>query len=181
MFVGFGAGVLGCECQSTESVVIKGVRDPIGVAHRGQGIGRRPCVGRVVGIALGRSVVVGDGKQEGVGRIVGEEGLASIGIGHLVDQAGGVVADLERLAVGMGQAREQPAGVAGRDPVAVGVLNVVDLSVGEEVGQEPADLLDAEGAVAVGDQRPVVARLSRNSGCCCGCRAGTGDRDHPGP
>ena len=80
---------------------------------------------------------------------VGVRGRLVPGLGDRADQALRVVGDRDRRAVGSRQAGEIPAGVvAGRDPVAVGVLLVVERAVRVE-GDDRAVCLDELVCAAV--------------------------------
>src|SRR5262245_36436805 len=94
-----------------------------------------------------------------VAGIIGEHGLAPEGVGYLGDEALRVVSDLNRLTVRVRKAREQAVRVTGRDPVAVGVLHVVDPSTFQEVRERAVGLAQRESAVGVRDQVAVIAGL----------------------
>src|SRR5262249_22144693 len=106
-----------------------------GERTQGVGVGR----GRAGRVGVGRRAErVGEGQQVLAAGVVGVAGRPAAGVGDLADEALGVVGDRDRGAV-RGREAGEPAArvVAGRDPVAVGVLLVVQRAVGVE-GQDRA-------------------------------------------
>ena len=84
------------------------------------------AAGRVVCIRFDRAVGVLDREKIYPGGVVREDRLAAEWIRHLDDPPARIVGNLDRLPVGMGQARQKAASVAGGDPVSIGISDVID-------------------------------------------------------
>src|SRR5205085_2254112 len=100
-------------------------------------------------ILVGRIIVVGSGSSRRVGKGA--------------DKPGGVIAQREGLAAGVREFRQQTAGVAGGDAVAVCIPDVVEAPIGI-VGRDLAVLV-GQGVAAIGrfGQGGVVTGLAEKA------------------
>ena len=126
----------------------------------------------VVRVAGGLAVKSCHRQQVVVRRVVCIRGHTALGVGDRGDQPGGVVADGDRLAGRGGQAGQLATRVAGGDPVAVGVLDVVQRAVGVVVGGGAVGLGQQVASLAVGRERAGVAGLGEERAREFGSRAG---------